>query len=156
MHSSALTPFYLRGRRLKCLVRLLVFTIIFALALPAVADAFLDTIKDALKITRIIAVSESGMTWDEAISFCQQKGGRLPLVGGENHTCKHFPSGTAIDGLGTIGGRWPANLPSDPYWTATHCGGNKEYSWFITDNGGNIAANYYTKNGSYGRVVCVP
>jgi hypothetical protein len=72
-----------------------------------------------------IAVSTTRMRWDEAKAWCEQRGGRLPLVGGktnltpaENRTSGHLIEGFGRDGP-PGGDRCPAGLPGGHYWTGT-------------------------------------
>ncbi len=69
-----------------------------------------------------IARSEKHMPWNEAVAFCKERGGRLPLVAGltqwdgMNPPIKNIP----IDGFGNHGRPWDeVGLPVGPYWTGT-------------------------------------
>jgi len=71
--------------------------------------------KEALDFAGIIAVSDTKMTLADAQTFCQQKGGRVPLINGSD----------VFDGkYGPIkdfskDGSWPQGLPDANYWTGT-------------------------------------
>ena len=71
-----------------------------------------------------IAVEQTRMTWSEAKNFCEQKGGRLPLVGGrESLALANYSPGILIESFGRDGppdvDRCPAGLSSGDYWTGT-------------------------------------
>lgn len=72
--------------------------------------------------TEFIALSESAMTWSDAVAYCQQQGGRLPLI----------TSGTQIEGFGERGAPWPSSLPLDAsYWTGTIRADYPDYTWVV-------------------------
>ena len=91
----------------------LVFTL--CLFLPAMATAA-DELPDGF-----IALSETGMAWVDAKAWCQQQGGKLPLVNGKTRIpASHgIPSGIPVDGFGFEGAEWPSGLPFGRYWLGT-------------------------------------
>jgi len=102
-----------------------------------------------------IALSDTEMTWGQAKAFCQQQGGRLPLIGDSNSLHDVF-KGTPIDGFGAVGAPWPAGLlPAGLYWTGTVTL-NPEASWVVNGDYGDVGVNLSLHQGSTGRVVCVP
>lgn len=105
-----------------------------------------------LKELGFIAMSESTMTWTEAKAYCQQFGGRLPLIGDKEYS--NVPSGTPIEGFGAVGGIWPSGLPKSPYWTGTDST-SYGFSWFARDSDGVVSVN---SSGRFNtaRAVCVP
>ena len=130
------------------------FVLAVMLAVPAMASAADQLPKG------FIAISESEMTWDQAKAWCQQRGGRLPLIGGSSSLAT-VPSGTPIDGFGSRGAPWPSGLPSDRYWTGTAGSDGSGEAWRAVDyggNGGNGGKVYVFNDDQSGtcRVVCVP
>jgi len=118
-------------------------------------------------IAEFIAVSESPMNWRDARAWCEQQGGRLPLINGAaSLTATQIidPGTVFIDGFGQINtGQsfanwntpWPSGLPYDFYWTGTGRAGRLGLSWSIDGNGGFIfVGDRHQSLGS--RVVCVP
>lgn|GEM_PF-2354065 len=112
--------FILREKHFKGLARLFAFILIFSLNLPAVAEEASEAEESTVPYG-FIAVSQSAMTWDEAKNFCQQQGGRLPLVNDRtNLTSRDIATRMRIDGFGPTGSRWPTGLPGyRSYWTGT-------------------------------------
>jgi len=127
----------------------LVFAFIFFLGFPAAAFA-------AKKLPPgFIAISASEMTWTEAKTYCQQRGGRLPLIGGsESLAADAIRSDTPIDGFGVDAGPWPARLPSDSYWTGTVNSNFPGSSFIVTDTGGSGDVST-SQQSDTNRVVCV-
>lgn len=68
-----------------------------------------------------IAVAPVPMNWDDAKAFCQQQGGRLPLLGGMTKWNGQDPpvENLPIDGFGILFSPWPSGLPEGDYWTGT-------------------------------------
>jgi hypothetical protein len=104
--------------------KILLFILAVMLAVPAMASAADQLPKG------FIAVSEFEMTWSQAKAWCQQRGGRLPLIGGSGSLSwdslgwdDDSRQGTPIDGFGTVGDPWPTGLPSVNYWTGTETAG---------------------------------
>lgn len=75
-------------------------------------------LEETAKVAGFIALSRGKMTWPEAVAYCRQHGGRLPLINGSYGNVITFFS-DPVDGFGTVGGSWPASLPKDDYWTGT-------------------------------------
>ena len=139
-----------------------VFVLATMLAVPVVADA-------ASKLPAgIIALSDSSMTWADAKTWCQQRSGRLPFIGGGDSRPDVPPSGTPIDGFGTVDAPWPVGLPPGHYWTGTEYGDNRSsprFSWFV-HGGGNVFSRFFRSSDNvdvapyrqilFLRVVCVP
>jgi hypothetical protein len=100
-----------------------------------------------------IALAESPMSWADAKAYCQQQGGRLPLIGGSN-SLRDVPRDPSTDGFGHVGGPGSSGLPSGRYWTGTEVAGTPGYSWIVVDDGGLVLS--HRRQSSQGRVVCVP
>jgi len=100
-----------------------------------------------------IALSESPMTWANAKNFCEQKGGRLPLVGGSGDNSRK--KGTPIDGFGAVGATWPGDLPKGNYWTGTVSTSGARFSW-VVNNSCNGVEILSSNQGGTSRVICVP
>ena len=146
----------LQFRALGCLARLLVFTFIFSLGLPAVADALFQEDKEEQLSGEFIAVSESPMTWATAKAWCGQRSGRLPLINGASALSWDEVINSkkiVVDGIGTVidGFRPDMNeeefrkralpwsntgLPGDRYWTGTELAGFPGYSWAVGNRDG--------------------
>ena len=92
-----------------------VFILATMLAVPAMASVTSQV------PAGFIALSESYMTWADAKAYCQQRGGRLPLIDGSNSRSNPFVMSGAIDGFGAVGAHWPTGLPGGNYWTGTDC-----------------------------------
>jgi len=128
-----------------------VFVLATMLAVPVVASA-------ASQVPAgFIAASESRMPWAKAKTFCQQKGGKLPLIGGSTKR-SDVPDGTPIDGFGTVEGSWPKGLGSDCYWTGTAHSDDPSSAWVVCDNGGGSVSSVYSHHArrEHNGVVCVP
>ena len=104
-----------------------------------------------------IAQSESGMNWADAKAFCEQKGARLPLIGGSAAIGKAPQKGTAVDGFGALGDApWPSALPNNRFCTGTEDSGYPAESWTIVGvSGGGFSVRPAPKKESC-RAVCVP
>ena len=126
-----------------------VFVLATMLAVPAMASA-------ASQVPAgLIALAESRMNWAKAKTFCQQKGGKLPLIGGSAKR-SDVPEGTPIDGFGTVEGSWPKGLPSDCYWTGTAHNDDPSSAWVVCDNGGgSVSSVYFHMRRNDNGVVCV-
>jgi len=130
----------------------LVFTLIFFLSLPAVAVADASSGLPA----GFIALSESRMTWNQAHAYCQQLGGRLPLIGGSESLDKDsVPPGTSVDSFSARGASWPTGLFSARYWTGTANSSRSGDSWIVRNNGGEVDIGG-AHQGDTLRAVCVP
>jgi len=123
------------------------FALAVMLVVPAMASAA-DKLPEGF-----IAMSESEMTWDQAKAWCQERGGRLPLIGGSS-SLRDVPRDPSADGFGYVGGPGASGLPGGRYWTDTEVADNPGYSWIVVDDGGLILS--HRRQSSQGRVVCVP
>jgi hypothetical protein len=96
-----------------------------------------------------IALSESPMAWADAKAWCQQQGGRLPLINGAASLTGaqiENPRTAFIDGFGQINTGpnwpddwttpWPSGLPVSHYWPGTELTGKPGDSWIVRDHGG--------------------
>jgi len=115
-----------------------------------------------------MAVSDTAMNWAAAKAWCEQQGGRLPLINGAaSLTFDQIanPRTALIDGFGqvNVGPNWPADfttpwpsgLPSGPYWTGTENTDVPGYSWFVGDLDGMVLVTG-DRQGFHFRAVCVP
>jgi len=137
---------------MKEILGVLVLAVI--LAVPAMASSLLQTAPPPW----VIAFSVADMTWADAKAFCQQQGGRLPLIGDSNSLTNGVPSsGTPIDGFGTVGGHWPVCLPGGPYWTGTEVIGSPGDSWVVVGQFTSGAIFVESdRQSNQNRVVCMP
>ena len=103
-----------------------------------------------------IAMSEVKMSWPDAKAWCEQQGGRLPLIGGDESSAA-APKGIPIDGFGSNLGPWPSNLPGDNYWTGTESLLSTRFnvSWAVDKQGNMIRAHTIFEQRSKLGVVCV-
>jgi len=124
-----------------------IFLLAVMLAVPGMASA-----ADRLP-KGFIAMSESEMTWGDAKAWCEQQGGKLPLIGGSS-SLRDVPRDPSTDGFGYVGGPGSSGLPSGPYWTGTEVANNPGYSWIVVDDNGLILS--HRRQSNQGRVVCVP
>ena len=125
-----------------------IFAFILSLSFPAAVFAA-ENLPDGF-----IAISEDKMNWADAKAWCEQQGGKLPLIDG-SESIGEIPQGTSIDGFGTKGAPWPDGLPIEFYWTGTEYSGHPRHSWLIVNSGGYISDNFVTQ-GNGRSVVCVP
>jgi hypothetical protein len=108
-----------------------------------------------------IAMSDAQMKWADAKNFCAQKGGKLPLVGGNNKLDK-VPKGTSIDGFGAVGDAWPTGLPlgkfGDPldYWTGTEDSRDPDTSWRVSATRNKLISVSSYPHFRLFNVLCVP
>lgn len=117
----------------------------------------------------IVAISDSRMNWNDAKTWCEQKGGRLPLINGAaalsgDQFMQIIKSGTMIiDGVGIIKTGenrvdwttpWPAHLPSDYYWTGTVDSDYSDGMWGVGADDGKVGVGSSYQS-SEDRVVCV-
>jgi len=107
-----------------------------------------------------IALSEDRMNWADAKAWCEQQGGRLPLIGGSESLGRDDAGrqGTPIDGFGAVRDPWPG-LPDGTYWTGTenprHSVRGRPESWNVSPARGGVfvmGSQQITPSG----VVCVP
>ena len=112
---------------------------------------------------KVFAVSPQGdkhnLNWNNAKDWCQKKGGRLARLRGSDAISvhiRHLPDGTPIEGVGTAGGPWPSNLPSDHYWTGTAdlFYKNETNAWKFFNRNGIIAVTNSGQHSRY-RQACV-
>ena len=114
----------------------------------------------------VIAISDAQMTWEQAKAFCEQHGGRMPLIGGlpELGTIDGMKKGYSVDGFGMVDDLWPDGLPFDRYWTGTGHSADPYSRWYATpDNwsmiskggpGGKVSLSF-TAVGATSRAICV-
>ena len=104
-----------------------------------------------------IAVSEEKLTWEQAKSFCELKGGRLPLIDGQ----ESFPGLDRrdvkyVEGFGAPEGKMPDGLPQTYYWAATEDSRREGSAWYIDGRGGRFTINTCPKHVDDYRAACVP
>ena len=148
-----------RKNRLIGFAAFLVMVFIFSLDYPAAAFAAEEP------PSGFVAVSDAKMTWAEAKTFCEQKGGKLPLIGGSEGFGKEAGydvrpgKDTPVDGFGAIGGSWPAGISKGGYWTGTantHPD-KKEYVWRVSaTKSDNTGVGDYHRIVQPQRAACVP
>ena len=130
----------------------LVFTFIFSLGFPAAAFAA-ETLPPG-----VIAMSgTSRMTWADAKNFCEQKGGRLPLIDGKK-SLDRISKGTPIDFFGVTGAPWPADMGRFTYWTGTESThpDSKGEVWRAIPTGDRLLGGNTRAQDDTNRVLCVP
>ena len=119
---------------------------------------------------RIIAISDSGMNWNAAKAWCQEKGGRLPLINGaaslsmEKANKILISSGEIkVEGFGFIRidynfrrstTPWPSGLPHGLYWMGTVDSVHSDRSWFVDGQQGEIIVDLDIQGYPF-RAVCV-
>jgi hypothetical protein len=118
----------------------------------ATADVRFVRPPDLPGLPGFIALSKFGMNWSAAKDWCQQHGGRLPLIDG-SASLGSVLHGAAIDGFGSFGAGWPSGLPDDLYWTGTGVAGSPGSSWLVYRGFGRVDVGLPI---SEHRVVCVP
>jgi hypothetical protein len=100
--------------------------------------------------------SSSTKNWADAVTFCEQQGGRLPRINGAIALGSgEVSSGDPVDGFGTLGGPWPSGLPSNFYWTGTESSSTSGISRYINESGGTVNYNQIAQTQKI-YVVCVP
>jgi hypothetical protein len=102
-----------------------------------------------------IALSDSVKNWRDAKSYCADQGGKLPKINYSDSTGDVNP-GDSIEGFGSHGGSWPADIPRDVFWSGTEFSGAPGASWAITENGGVEAVNGGTGDSFGWMSACVP
>ena len=107
----------------------------------------------AFKSAGFIASSDSSMAWPEAKKYCQQQGGRLPLID-DSESLRSVSNGAQIEGFGPVGEHWPSCLDRGSYWTDTQVDFYPSKSWIVYVLGNSWSVGAANKSGSY-RVVCV-
>ena len=113
----------------------------------------------------VFAKSNKAMSWEEAVKFCQEKGGRLPIIGGTEMLVSNgeMPVGIMVEGLkAPIGDEYSKatqlhnNGDCEKYWTGTEAifpNGSKG-AWYV-GNGGNLVAYATSTTAEYICAVCV-
>ena len=106
------------------------------------------------------------MTWADANAWCQQQGGRLPLIDNSdvkrpNDSMFHIYQIDHIDGFGAPGSPWPLGVPHDFYWTGTKFSDcPSRGSWTVGNNfEGNVMVGHIESRNIKLRVnpvACVP
>jgi putative hemolysin len=132
MLTCASTRFIRHVKCLNTITCLLAF--IFSMGLPAVASSAGKTALPA----GFIALSETQMSWADAKAWCQQQGGRLPLVN-NGATYDGRSTVSSIDGFGSVVSPWPQGLPggrADGYWTGTAHERRDGELWFVVNDSG--------------------
>jgi hypothetical protein len=103
-----------------------------------------------------IAQSEHKLNWNDAINYCRQQGGKLPLVNGKDAWAwADRDQVDLVDGFGAPGGPWPSDLPDGYHWTGAAHSDRPDYSWIVRAINGNIHISGSVQSNDY-RVVCVP
>ena len=133
-----------------------VFVLSAMLAVPGMASAA-DPLPEGF-----IALSESKMNWADAKAFCEQQGGRLPLIDG-NESLGEIPSGTTVDGFGIVVGaanstRWHTALPNgfrDSYWTGT-ARTDTDRMWTVVHQNSFFSTSPEHPTASSNWAICVP
>ncbi|MDR2861657.1 MAG: hypothetical protein LBV07_03810 [Syntrophobacterales bacterium] len=111
---------------------------------------------------KLIAVSDRWMNWSDAKAWCQQQGGRLPLIDGKDGIdggqLGYFTvrgNGLPVEGFGNIGGPWPSQLPcqfGEFYWTGTEntWANSPYYAFYLScdHNGKSVGAHFSMKSGN--------
>ena len=120
------------------------------------AEEEVRKLQEAAKSAGFIAISDTSMTWADAKTFCQQQGGKLPLIGGKEALgSEAYTQGVSIDGFGRSGASWPAGLPRGDYWTGTQGTDGPGFSWIVGVYGGVVSVTNCLQSNQR-RVVCVP
>jgi len=102
-----------------------------------------------------IALSEARMNWADAKAFCQQQGGKLPRI--NDRDSWDGSDSAVIDAFGTLGAKWPAELPKAYYWAGTEYSDRPNYSWGIRAvRDGVIGVISAYAHGTNIHVICVP
>jgi hypothetical protein len=104
-----------------------------------------------------IALSGANMNWADAQVWCEEQGGKLPLINNSDSWNGKDPSkdNIRIDGFGNVDGSWPSGLPIDDYWTGTMVTDLPGSSWVIFDCVGMVDVSPLPQSIDK-RVVCVP
>ena len=106
------------------------FTVTVTDSLSATGTKDFTLTVDAAAPTGFIAVSTTTMNWSAAQTWCSDQGGRLPLIN-DSTSLDSAPSGTPIDGFGSVGASWPSDVPSHYYWTGTENSGSSGSMWVV-------------------------
>ena len=132
-------------------MRFAILLTMFALIFPAAAFA------DDKLPAGFITSAPGEMKWSDAKAFCESKGGKLPLIGGQaSLTGKEITEGIPVAGFGARGADWPSDLPDeDRYWTGTDHKGSLGDSWYVREKEGLVYVNSADQGNTF-RVFCVP
>jgi alpha-tubulin suppressor-like RCC1 family protein/putative hemolysin len=108
------------------------------------------------KKLRFIAIAESPMAWADAKAYCQQRGGRLPLIdGGTTGPYKIAHSSATASSLD-----WLIVLPFGEYWTGTESSDVLGDSRLVSFHRGHtFGPRIHVRNAEQtyaSRVVCLP
>ena len=136
----------------------LVLSLCLLLSLSATTSAYSsahDTQFGEALPAGFIALSESEMTWADAVAYCRQQGGRLPRVNNNDSWAWTDAADIHIDGFGVPGASWPSGLPFGSYWTGTVDAGGSDHSWVVADYGGYITLPRSIQSLTL-RVICLP
>ena len=128
--------------------RLPVIVLIISFVLPVAALAA-DQVPPGF-----IAISDGKMTYYDAKKFCEDKGGRLPYVGGGSAALKKTPKGTSIEVFGAVGSQWPASVPKADYWTGTDNASGPRSGYVITTSRLGVDAMGSHRSGE-ARTLCI-
>ena len=132
----------------------ILFILVFCLGLPLIAAVATGAQSDGTVPSGFIARPESPMNWKNAVAYCQQQGGRLPLING-SAALRTVPNGATIEGFGTNGGPWPSGLYGRNHWTGTEYIPGK--TWTAFARGGKVAISDGNQdNRSVVYTICVP
>jgi hypothetical protein len=104
-----------------------------------------------------IVMAPTALNWADAKAFCQQQGGRLPLVNdSDSWALRARDQVTHIDGFGKLGRPWnEVGMDSVNYWTGTVQSEGQDRSWIVHVNVGRVSATSRRQDDTI-RVVCVP
>ena len=123
-----------------------VFVLGAMLAVPAVASAA-DKLPDGF-----IAVADRPLDWANANAFCEQQGGKLPLINGSARVASG-PGDRTVDGFGAVGAPWPADLHPRNYWTGTTQ--DSKFSWIARQREDKVFVSGASQTAP-AHVICVP
>lgn len=127
----------------------------FAAMLAMPAMAFADSQTQPLP-PGFIALSESTMNWKNAEAFCQQQGGRLPLIGGSSRRVP-WHDATPVDGFGSLNSPWPSGLRYVYYWSGTDLDEDSGFKYRIYGGARIVSVSAErSSNSSTARAICVP
>jgi hypothetical protein len=84
----------------------------------------------------VIAIGPEKMNWNDAKDYCASKGGKMPLIGGRSSLdITTVSKGMSIDGFGSVGAKWPSDLPLTCYWSGTVNSDNPDSPFVIIRDG---------------------
>ena len=104
-----------------------------------------------------IALSDAPMNWNDAGTWCQQRGGKLPRINNsDSWAWVDRKQVIRIDGFGDVGRPWAeVGLPFDWYWTGTENSDSPGLSWIVDDYGGGVSIVDRRQSAAL-RAACVP